>query len=724
MRLVRGLILACFLAGLCLPVAAIAQCTGERWNIKTGIDADAALVNLNNVNSTSIDTLVSIQKPVTLPDNNRLQPAEITTWTLNATLIKYVKSYDADYHIVFQNQAGRTMIGEIPDPGCVSTSSPFRMGIVHARAQFDAMFTATSSFKTTSVPVVITGVGFFDYNEGQEGIAPNGIELHPIIDIAFGPTFSLSSSTSSITAVQGDSPTVTINTSISNGFNSSLNFSATGLPSGVTPTFDPQTIPPPGLGSTKLTLSTGASAPTGTYNVVVSATDGAQTRSTTVTLTITSAGGGTQQLLGNPGFENGANPAPWTATSGVIDNSTFQAPRSGSWKAWLNGFGATHTDTLLQQSSIPADVTAANLSFWLHIDTAETTKTKANDTVKVQLRNSAGTVLTTLATYSNLNSAAGYSQLVFDVFAYRGQTIQVYLIGVENSSAKTSFLVDDFSLNVTSPAATNPNLAISASPSSLSVLQGASASSTITSTVSGGFNSAVSLAATGVPAGTTAVFNPPVIASPGSGSSVLTVSATTATPAGTYPVTITASGGGLSRTASISLTIPASGGGPTTTQLLGNSGFENGSASPAPWVATTGVINNLTTFEAAHSGSWTAWLNGYGSVHTDTLYQQVAIPSTATAATLTFWRHIDTTETTTTASYDTLKLQIRNSSGTVLATMATYSNLDAAPGYSQASFNLLAYKGQTIQIYFVGVEDASLKTSFVLDDFALNVTTP
>ena len=724
MKLFRGWVLASFVGGLCLPAAVIAQCTGERWNVKSGIDADVALVNLNTVTPTSIASLVAIAKPSTLPDNNRLQSAEITTWTLNATLIKYVKSYDADYHIVFQDAAGRTMIGEIPDPGCVSSASPFRSGIVHARGQFDAMFTATSSFKTAAVPVVITGVGFFDYNEGQEGIAPNGIELHPIIDIAFGPTFSLSASTTSITAVQGDSPTVAINTSISNGFNSSLSLSATGLPAAVNPTFVPQTIPAPGLGATTLTLATGPGTPTGTYTLVINATDGTQTRSTSVTLTITSTGGGTRQILGNPGFENGVNPAPWTATQGVIDNSTFQAPRSGAWKAWLNGFGATHTDTLQQQASIPADATEAKLSFWLHIDTAETTQTKANDTLKVQVRNSTGTVLGTLATYSNLNAAAGYSMLTFDVLAYRGQSIQIYLIGVENGSAKTSFLMDDFSLNVTGPATTNPNLGVAVSPSSLSMQQGASASSTITSTVTGGFNSAVSLTATGLPAGTTAAFNPSAIASPGTGSSTLTLSSAAATPVGTYPITVTASGGGLTRTATLSVTITASGGNPVTQQLFGNPGFENGSASPSPWVVTSGVINNLSTSEAPHSGAWDAWLNGYGSVHTDTLYQQVSIPSTATAATLAFWRHIDTAETTTTAIYDTLKLQIRNPSGTVLATLVTYSNLGAAPGYSQVSFDLMAYKGQTIQIYLVGVEDASLKTSFVLDDFALNVTTP
>lgn len=104
--------------------------------------------------------------------------------------------------------------------------------------------------------------------------------------------------------------------------------------------------------------------------------------------------------------------------------------------------------------------------------------------------------------------------------------------------------------------------------------------------------------------------------------------------------------------------------------------------------------------------------------------QQVLIPATATNATLTFWLHIDTAETSTTTAFDIFKVQVRNSSGIVLSTLATYSNLNAAAGYVQVSFDLTSFKGQTIQIYLVGVEDQGLKTSFVVDDFALNVTTP
>ena len=183
------------------------------------------------------------------------------------------------------------------------------------------------------------------------------------------------------------------------------------------------------------------------YQVAAVNSVGTSAKSSEATATPAAAVSPTQ-LLGNPGFENGANAAPWTTTAGVIDNSAGELAHSGSWKAWLDGYGASHTDTVAQTVTLPATLTTAGLSFYLHIDTAETTKTAANDKLTVQLRNSSGTVLATLATYSNLNAASGYSLKSFDVSAYKGQTIQVYLVGVENSSRQTSFVVDDFALNV------------------------------------------------------------------------------------------------------------------------------------------------------------------------------------------------------------------------------------------------------------------------------------
>ncbi|MFE2139338.1 hydrolase [Streptomyces sp. NPDC059466] len=161
------------------------------------------------------------------------------------------------------------------------------------------------------------------------------------------------------------------------------------------------------------------------------------------------------------------------------------------------------------------------------------------------------------------------------------------------------------------------------------------------------------------------------------------------------------------------------GGGGTCTaaQLLANPGFESGSGS---WTASSGVITN-SSGEAARTGSYKAWMDGYGSAHTDTLAQTVTVPS-GCAATLNFALHVDTAETTTTTAYDTLKAQVLNSGGTVLSTLATYSNLNAASGYTLRSFNLSAYAGQTVTVKFTGTEGSTLQTSFVLDDTALNVS--
>ncbi|MEW1648048.1 hydrolase [Streptomyces sp. NPDC091219] len=162
------------------------------------------------------------------------------------------------------------------------------------------------------------------------------------------------------------------------------------------------------------------------------------------------------------------------------------------------------------------------------------------------------------------------------------------------------------------------------------------------------------------------------------------------------------------------------GGGTTCTaaQLLGNNGFESGNTT---WSATSGVITNSSS-EAARTGSYKAWLDGYGTATTDTLSQSASIPSGCTTAALSFYLHIDTAETTTSTAYDTLKVQVLNSSGTVLSTLATYSNLNAASGYTQRSFSLASYAGQTVTLKFTGVEGSTLQTSFVIDDTALNVS--
>src|SRR5712664_1720037 len=143
---------------IALPGRVFAQCGVERWSVKTGTDPDSGLVNLSSTTPTPISSLTSLTAPSPIPPNNRVQPTETTVWVINATLTQYKLEGDSDYHLILDDGAGHTMIAEIPSPGCVS-GGPFASGITHARAQFDAVFTATTSFQTANVPVQITGIG-------------------------------------------------------------------------------------------------------------------------------------------------------------------------------------------------------------------------------------------------------------------------------------------------------------------------------------------------------------------------------------------------------------------------------------------------------------------------------------------------------------------------------------------------------------------------------------
>jgi len=252
---------------------------------------------------------------------------------------------------------------------------------------------------------------------------------HPIVGGSTGNTVTVTNPGNKSTVVN-TATSLQISASDS-ASGQTLTYSATGLPTGLSI-------------NSSTGLISGTPTATGTYNVTVTAKDTTNaTGSTSFTWTISTAGGGctAAQLLGNPGFETGTA-APWTASTGVIDNTTGEAAHSGSWKAWLNGYGTAHTDTLSQSVTIPASCTSAPFTFYLHIDTAETTTTTAYDTLKVQVGS------TTLATYSNLNHNTGYAQKSFSLAAYAGQTVTLKFTGTEDSSLQTSFVIDDTAVNV------------------------------------------------------------------------------------------------------------------------------------------------------------------------------------------------------------------------------------------------------------------------------------
>jgi hypothetical protein len=195
----------------------------------------------------------------------------------------------------------------------------------------------------------------------------------------------------------------------------------------------------------------------------------------------------------------------------------------------------------------------------------------------------------------------------------------------------------------------------------------------------------------------------------------------TPTTANTYSVSVTATDTtGAKGSASFTWTISSSGG-CSASQLFGNPGFETGSISP--WSATSGVLANTSEGAPAHSGSWLAWLDGYGGAHTDTVSQAITIPSTCRTATLSFWLYINSDDPTGKA-YDTFTVQVLNSSGTVLATLATLSNQNEGSGYVQHSYSVSSYIGQKITIKYTGKETlgGGYDTNFFEDDNALNVS--
>jgi hypothetical protein len=131
----------------------------------------------------TIAALVALPKPASLPANSRIAPTELQSVMLKDITIKYHSlESDSDFHLIMTDSSGNSMIGEVPFPKCVSTSSPFYCPITHARGTVETSGLQSGGSDT----VTVIGVPFFDFLHGQTGVAPNGIELHPILSICFG----------------------------------------------------------------------------------------------------------------------------------------------------------------------------------------------------------------------------------------------------------------------------------------------------------------------------------------------------------------------------------------------------------------------------------------------------------------------------------------------------------------------------------------------------------
>jgi len=254
------------------------------------------------------------------------------------------------------------------------------------------------------------------------------------------PTIGVSPSSLSFTATEGGANPANQTVSITNTGGGTLNWTASDNATWLT------ISPTSGTAPSTLTASVNISGLTaGTYNgtITISATGATNSPvSVPVTLTVNPTGGCGGQLITNGGFETGTT--PWVM-SGAI-RSTGAYPQSGTAYSILGGANSvTHTE--YQQITIPAGC-SPNLTFWLNVTSSETTTTTQYDRIFAEVRNTSGTLLTTLATFSNLNkgTAGVYVQRgPYSLSAYAGQTVRIQFRATTDSSLVTTFRVDTVS---------------------------------------------------------------------------------------------------------------------------------------------------------------------------------------------------------------------------------------------------------------------------------------
>ncbi len=256
------------------------------------------------------------------------------------------------------------------------------------------------------------------------------------------PTIGVSPSSLSFTATAGGANPASQSVSISNTGGGTLNWTASSNQSWLSVSPTSGTAPSTATVSVNIT---GLAA--GTYNgaITISATGATNTPvSVPVTLTVNPTGGGcTGQLIVNGGFESGTT--PWVMSGAIRSTGSF--PHSGIAYSILGG-GNNNSHTEYQQITIPAGC-SKSLTFWLNITSSETTTTTQFDRIFIEVRNTSGTLLATLATFSNLNKGTAGAYVLrgpYSLASFAGQTVRIQFRATTDSSLISTFRVDDVSV--------------------------------------------------------------------------------------------------------------------------------------------------------------------------------------------------------------------------------------------------------------------------------------
>jgi len=327
--------------------------------------------------------------------------------------------------------------------------------------------------------------------------SPNTTGIINLLAGSATPSFTLSDSPSSLTITQGGSGTSTITVHDVNGFTGSVTLAASGLPSGVTATFGTN----PTTGTSVLTLTASATATTGTSTVTITGTSGSLTATTTLALTVNSSA--------TPNFSVSASPTSVTVTQGGSGTSTITVTSTG-------GFNSA---TTLSASGLPSGVTA----------------TFSTNPVTPPANGSASSTLTLTASSS---ATVG--------------TATVTITGTSGSTSHSATIT----LTVNASSGT-PNFTLSLSPSSFTIDDNGSVSTTLTVTSVNGFHSAVTLSVNEFPTDVSATASANPVTPPANGSVKVTItwSATRNAPTGTTTIELIGTSGSLTNETPVTITV-------------------------------------------------------------------------------------------------------------------------------------------------------------------------
>jgi hypothetical protein len=161
------------------------MCGTERWTIKVLIDPDTDKINYADIVKTTIADEIALPQPTLEMQTPRMK-CETVVNQVECYIDGYKLETDKDVHIVISDDNGNTMIAEIPNPDCkeVKGSSQYEK-IKNVRDWFEQTFSPKAKYhkNTDKAKYTFTGITFMDKIHGQTGVADNGVEIHPVLDI-------------------------------------------------------------------------------------------------------------------------------------------------------------------------------------------------------------------------------------------------------------------------------------------------------------------------------------------------------------------------------------------------------------------------------------------------------------------------------------------------------------------------------------------------------------